>query len=193
MSTAIFPALIGQGWSVTKTPSFATRVQRAVSGRELRVLDMPNPLWTFTLTFSYLPVTDVNVLMGFFLSRQGAYDTFLFDDPTDDTVAAQQIGTGDGSTTVFQLGRALGDFYEAVTAPNHVSAVYFNGISQSGYSVDPTSGLLTVASAPAAGIAVTVDFTYYFRCRFLDDAAEFENLMHNLWQLKQLQFTSVLP
>jgi uncharacterized protein (TIGR02217 family) len=193
MTTAVFPLLLGQGWSMTKAPSFATRVQRAVSGRELRVLDMPNPRWTFTLTFTYLPVADLRTLMGFFLSRQGAYDTFLFDDPSDDSVAAQQIGSGDGSTTAFQLGRTLGGFYEPVTAPNQVTAVYFNGIAQGGYSVDPASGLLTVASPPAAGLAVTADFTYYFRCRFVDDVSEFENFMQNLWQLKQLQFTSVLP
>ena len=52
--TAIFPAHPGLGWSDSKTPRFATRVQRAVSGRELRVLDQPNPIWTWTLTYSML-------------------------------------------------------------------------------------------------------------------------------------------
>jgi len=36
--TAIFPALPGLGWSVTKAARFATRIQRAVNGRELRAL-----------------------------------------------------------------------------------------------------------------------------------------------------------
>lgn len=52
--TAIFPSLPGQGWSVTKSPRFATRIQRAVSGRELRALDQPYPLWTWTLTYPLL-------------------------------------------------------------------------------------------------------------------------------------------
>ena len=43
----IFPALPGLAWSVTKTPTFQTRIQRAVSGRELRALDYPYPLWQF--------------------------------------------------------------------------------------------------------------------------------------------------
>ncbi|MBV9861882.1 MAG: DUF2460 domain-containing protein [Alphaproteobacteria bacterium] len=193
MSTAVFPSLIGQGWSVAKAPGFATRIQRAVSGRELRVLDMPSPLWTFTLTFTYLPVADLQTLMGFFLARQGAYDTFLFDDPSDDAVFAQQIGIGDGSTTVFQLGRGLGGFFEPIAAPNRVGAVYLNGIVQGGYRVDAGTGLVTFATAPDAGLSITVDFTYYFRCRFLDDASQFENFMQNLWQLQKLQFVSVLP
>ena len=52
--TAIFPALPGLGWSVTKAPRFATRIQKAVSGRELRVLDQPYPIWTWTLTYALL-------------------------------------------------------------------------------------------------------------------------------------------
>ena len=49
-----FPTLVGQGWSVKKTPTWQTRIQRAVSGRELRVLDYPYPLWQFELTFEAL-------------------------------------------------------------------------------------------------------------------------------------------
>jgi len=45
----IFPALPGLSWGVTKTPTFQTRIQRAVSGRELRALDYPYPLWQFAL------------------------------------------------------------------------------------------------------------------------------------------------
>ena len=40
----VFPALPGLAWSVTKAPTFQTRIQRAVSGRELRALDYPYPL-----------------------------------------------------------------------------------------------------------------------------------------------------
>ena len=50
----VFPELPGLAWSVTKTPTFQTRIQRAVSGRELRALDYPFPLWQFTLVFAFL-------------------------------------------------------------------------------------------------------------------------------------------
>ena len=49
-----FPALPGLTWSVTKTPIFQTRIQRAVSGRELRALDYPYPLWQFALVYDFL-------------------------------------------------------------------------------------------------------------------------------------------
>ena len=50
----IFPTLPGLAWSVTKTPTFQTRIQRAASGRESRALDYPYPLWQFALVYDFL-------------------------------------------------------------------------------------------------------------------------------------------
>jgi uncharacterized protein (TIGR02217 family) len=210
---AIFPTLPGLGWSVSKAPRFATRIQRAVSGRELRVVDQPNPTWIWTLTYAVLRdehdtratsgpgvgYDELRTLMGFFLQQQGALQPFLFNDPTDDTVSAQPIGTGDGSTTVFQLVRSMGvglpsgGFAEPIIAPNVVSAIYFDGIVQSAaeYSVDPATGLVTFTAPPPAGQIITADFTYYFRVRFADDTADFENFLYQLWALKQLKLQSI--
>src|SRR5580704_6338067 len=165
--TAIFPALPGLGWSVTKAPRFATRIQRAVSGRELRVLDQPYPLWTWTLTYGVLRdqsdtrgpgglgvgYSELRTLMGFFLAQQGALTPFLFDDPTDDSITGQIIGTGDGSTTAFQLVRTMGGFAEPIVAPNVVSGAYLNGVLQSpsSYSVSTGTGIVTFTAAPPAG------------------------------------------
>ena len=201
----IFPALPGLAWNVTKTPTFQTRIQRAVSGRELRALDYPYPLWQFTLVFDFLrdnPAAgfdELRTLMGFFMLCQGAFGTFLFQDPSDDRVSGQQIGTGDTLRTVFQLQRTMGEtlpgggFLEPILAPNVVSAVYFNGIVQdpAGYSVDPMTGLVTFNVAPGNGLIITADYSYYFRCRFIDDSYAFENFMFQLWQLKKLTFISV--
>jgi uncharacterized protein (TIGR02217 family) len=211
--TATFPALPGLGWSVSKAPRFATRIQRAVSGRELRVVDQPNPIWTWTLTYSLLRdahdaraasgpgigYDELRTLAGFFLQQQGSFQPFLFADPTDDTASAQAIGTGDGSATVFQLVRTMGaalpggGFAEPITAPDAVSAIYFDGVRQSmsGYVVDAATGLVTFASPPPAGQLVTADFTYFFRVRFADDSTEFENFMFQLWALKQVRLQSV--
>ena len=205
--TAIFPSLPGQGWSVTKSPRFATRIQRAVNGRELRALDQPYPLWTWTLTFPLLRdcndtrapsspgpgYDELRTLAGFFLQQQGALQPFLFDDPTDDRVTAQFLGTGDSSRTMFQLVRNMGGFAEPITAPNTVSAIYFDAILQpaGNYTVDAATGLVTFTAPPPAGQSVTADFTYYFRVRFSDDTAEFENFMIQLWQARQIKLQSV--
>src|SRR5437762_4298137 len=113
--TAIFPSLPGLGWSVVKSPRFATRIQRAVNGRELRALDQPNPIWSWTLTYPLLRARsdarapsgagigydELRTLAGFFLQQQGALQPFLFDDPTDNAVIAQPLGAGDSSRTAF--------------------------------------------------------------------------------------------
>jgi hypothetical protein len=38
---------------------------------------------------------------------------------------------------------------------------------------------------------ITADFSYWFRCHFVDDSYDFENFMYRLWQLKKLTFISV--
>src|SRR5438270_598964 len=100
--TAIFPSLPGLGWSVVKSPRFATRIQRAVNGRELRALDQPNPIWSWILTYPLLRdrsdarapsgagigYDELRTLAGFFLQQQGALQPFLFDDPTDNAVGS---------------------------------------------------------------------------------------------------------
>ena len=180
-----------------------------ISGRELRIADQLNPIWTFTLTYEILRdkhdtrgpsglgagFDELRTLAGFFLQQQGAFAPFLFDDPTDDAVFAQAIGTGNSSTTVFQLVRNFGGFSEPIVAPNLVSAIYFNGVlqSSSGYTVDAATGLITFTAPPPSGQAISADFTYYFRVRFADDTAEFENFMYQLWSLKQVKLQSVLP
>jgi uncharacterized protein (TIGR02217 family) len=60
------------------------------------------------------------------------------------------------------------------------------------YSVDADTGLVTFETPPPAGEAVSADFTYYFRVRFADDTAEFENFMFQLWSLRQVKLQSVL-
>ena len=212
-----FPTLVGQGWSVKKTPTWQTRIQRAVSGRELRLLDYPYPLWQFELTFEALGdnlgapaaystsigsllATDLRTLLGFFMACQGAFATFLYSDPTDNTVFGQQIGIGNGVSTTVQLQRTFGvpgiaNFTEPMTAISAVYAVYFNGIRQpaTGWSVNLSTGLVTFIAPVASGVEITADFSYWFRCRFMSDAYTFENLMYRLWSLKKLDFISVLP
>lgn len=204
----VYPTLAGLSWSTIKAPRFATRVQKAISGRILRVVDQILPIWTWTLTYSLLRdgtdsrgtiglgtgFFELQTLVGFFLQQQGAFGGFLFDDPTDDKVIGQLIGTGDSATTIFQLVRTFGGFTENVIAPNIVTAIYFNGALQSsaGYSVDAATGLVTFTVAPPNTNVITADFTYYFLVRFAEDTAEFENFMFQLWELKQIKLESIL-
>lgn len=61
------------------------------------------------------------------------------------------------------------------------------GVTQSpaAYTITAT-GLLVFVTPPAAGSAITWSGTFYYRCRFLDDSADFSKFMQGLWELKKL-------
>lgn len=189
MSNAIFPTFPGLAWGVIKAPQFTTRIQRAASGRELRASLTAYPTYTFRLSFEFLRVSEFQQLLGFFLARRGAWDSFLFTDPDDNSVADYQIGTGDGNRTQFQLLRPCGGFIEPVENVNVIDAVKVDGVPRTpnvDYTVTST-GIVVFNPAPAVGQAVTWSGSYYYRCRFKDDAADFSQFMKQLWELKKCE------
>jgi len=205
MSTAVFPALAGLGWSVTRTELWKTRVQEAISGKETRIADWSYPRHQWALGFDFLrqgsfsgtTYGEFAALAGFFSLRQGGFDSFLYADADDSAVTGQAIGAGDGATTSFQLVRALGGFVEPILAPNAVSHVYLNGVAQSAgnYAVNAwgaaAPGTLVFTAAPGAGVPISADFTFYFPCRFLVDKLDFEKFMAALYQTKKIAFVSL--
>jgi uncharacterized protein (TIGR02217 family) len=199
VSLATFPALPGQGWSVIKTPRFSTRVASHSSGREVRSSLYAHALYEFELTFDGLDSSGANAglqsqslqtLMGFWLACGGQFGTFLYIDPSDGSVTNQVIAVGDGSTTSFTLGRAIGGYFEAVSYVTSVGSVTVNGVATSAYALAQPN-TITFATAPANGSPVAASFSYAFQCRFLDDQVEFENFMSGLWRAKSLKFRQV--
>jgi uncharacterized protein (TIGR02217 family) len=197
MSNAIFPALPGLGWNVKRTEVWKTRVQEAISGKEVRIADWSFPRHQWELTFDFLrsapSFTEWQSLIGFFDLRQGAFDSFLYADADDNAITDQPIGTGDGMTTTFQLVRALGGYSEPIIAPNIVTNIKVAGVVQGGgtYSVNAATGLVTFTAAPAGGASITASFSYYFRCRFSGDSIDFEKFMSQLWSAKSIKFLSL--
>ncbi len=201
----LLPVLPGLAWSRHKKPGFSTRVAQHVSGREVRVALMANPLYEFELAYdgltssaspiaaqSGLGASSLQSLMGFFMQLQGQFGTFLYPDPDDSSVAGQFIAEGDGSTASFVMGRTLGAWNEPVGWVLSIANVYLNGTAQlaSTYSLTAPN-ILTFTTAPGAGVAITADFTYAFQCRFVEDDLDFEEFMASLWKPGSVKFRSV--
>ena len=195
MSNYVLPVMPGQGWSVFKSPAYSTKIQTAVNGKELRSAWFVYPKYTFKLTFEVLrssaALLELQTMMGFFNSRQGSFDSFLYNDTTDNSVTAQGIGSGNGVQTVFPLMRSYGGNVELVMNVNAITGIYLNGTLTAAYTVDGF-GNVTFTSAPANGVAITWTGTYYYRCRFEKDAVNWENFMNQLWSLKELSFIGSL-
>lgn len=191
----VFPTFQGITWNITKTPNFNTTTHRSASGYEVRNALMQFPLWKFSLAFELLAdssslTSDLKKLVGFFNQCQGSFAAFLYIDPADNTVTAQNFGTGNGATVSFQLQRTYGGFTEPVQNLNAAPSIYVNGVLQTlttNYSISST-GLVTFVTAPPAAAALTWTGTYYYRVRFVNDTAEFNQFMYNLYELKKLEF-----
>lgn len=222
MSQTVFPELPGLKWSSKRSPIFRTLVQEAVSGRETRVRLWAYPRWRWELSYEFLRSDAVHAewqeLLGFWLQRGGAYDSFLFRDPEDCSASGEVIGTGDGFTTQFRMARTLGGYTEPTPDLANFPTIYVGGEAQAynvlvdgdgNYIVDGegnfitdgyepeyawtlnTVGVLTFAAAPPQGAAVTADFEYYWRVRFGDDEADFQTLWYKFWELRKIELRSL--
>lgn len=220
MSNVLFTPPPFLAWSVFKIPQLNTIVQTATSGKTTRAQLWSNPVWTFKLTWDAIKdlnatPADIDLLMDFFLSRAGSFDTFLFTDPSDFTVTTQNFGTGDGSTTSFQLTRNLATgFAESIQNVNGSPSIFISGALQTGpsshpfdsspfdpnvfdtgaalapaYTIGPT-GIITFTVAPIPNAALTWTGSFYYRVRFKNDLQEFEQFVSNFWSAKSVELIS---
>jgi uncharacterized protein (TIGR02217 family) len=195
MSNAIFPVLRGvKKGGRTKTPIFKTGIKTTTSDRELRTSYTAYPRWQYALPFEYLRSSQQHLewqtLVGFFLARGGDFDSWLYDDPDDNTVAAQTFAVGDGVTTQFRLVRALGGYVEPIAAVDGVAAFTADGVPVAP-AVDAMAGKVTFAAAPAAGVVLAWSGKFYFRCRFLQGRMEFTRFLKNFWSANKVEFISI--
>ena len=113
MSSLVFPSLAGLDIAVKRTPVFATKIQTAASGKELRASFQAFPRYRYELRMNFLRQAnnynalsdEAATLMTFLAQHKGAWDSFLFQDPYDSSDTAMGFGVGNGSTTAFQLQR----------------------------------------------------------------------------------------
>jgi uncharacterized protein (TIGR02217 family) len=207
MSTQVFPTLAGLEVEIKRTELWGgTTIQESVSGKRTGIQNWSYPRYLWELSASVLPSSsaltnaphsaDFQSLLGFFNSRGGRFDTFLFTDPDDYSVTGQTIDVGDTTTTAFQLIRTFGGFIEPVYAPHTVSSVYMNSVSQGSslWSVaswgSTAPGVLTFTSAPASSQTITADFSYYWPVRFDDDSMTYTRFLQYLYDNKSIKFSS---
>lgn len=199
MSTQTLPSLVGLGFDVIRTPVWDTVIQANISGKEVRMAQQTYPRWRWDLKYNILRADSTNHelqdLVGFFNARQGQFDTFLYADADDYTVTGQAIGTGDGTTTSFQLVRSFGGFVEPIYAPHTVSHVYDNGVDSGGWTVTDwgatNPGVVTYSVAPSDGDVITADFTFYWPVRMTSDSVPFNMFLSQYYSAQKFGFISV--
>jgi uncharacterized protein (TIGR02217 family) len=159
-----------------------TEIVTLASGFERRTSPLAWSRRRYLIATAARPLDEVAELVAFFEARRGRLSGFRFRDPADFKSCApsaqpaasdQAIGTGDGTRKAFPLTKIYGSGPEAVLRPiaKPVSgtvkiAVAGAALAAGAFSVDPTSGLVTLNTAPAAGAAVTAGFEFDTPVRF---------------------------
>jgi hypothetical protein len=207
--------LPGLGYNVKWSPKFYNmKTATTASGADIDVALAQYPLHDFELTYEFLRSWDPNVtaslefrtMMGFHLMLGGSVGRFCFKNVDDYCVSQQLIGTGDGATTTFTLARTYGAQGYTQTEPvgllntSEAFNAYLNGsstpVNPSLYSLNssnPCAQIITFATAPTNGYAVSVDMSYFYYCKFSENNLDFEKFMFNLWSLNKVQIHSCRP
>lgn len=161
MSTALFPGSLGSSaslpglaFSFHKRPKFATNKHVGASGVSVRNALMQYPIWEFEATYEFLEDSSganssLKSLMGFFLSRQAGFDTFLFKDKDDYLTTNDALGTADGVTTQFSFKRSLGGYSEKIGQIDQGQTISLYGSINESRSV-PGAAAYTITTTNSA-------------------------------------------
>lgn len=182
-----FPPDISYGSS--GGPEYATDVVISASGHEQRNISWVEARARYNVAHGVKTKAQLDALIAFFRARKGRAYGFRFKDWTDYQASNQNIGTGNGSATTFQLAKhyTSGSVTDTRPITKPVSGtvqVYKNGVLQtSGVSVNYATGEVTFSSAPASGHAIAASFEFDVPVRFDTDqlAATLDSYGTNSW------------
>jgi hypothetical protein len=139
------------------------------------------PKRIITLHYRFITKAEARTLWAFYIARKGSYEAFSFFYPVSNTYTTEYVGTGDGTTLVFNLPCKTASSY----------TLYVDGVAQTAGGTDYTFGALggadgadkaTFVAAPADGARITFSFTGYLkvRARFAEDNMDFETFYDRL-------------
>ncbi|OAN64843.1 DUF2460 domain-containing protein [Sphingomonas sp. TDK1] len=163
----LFPIALGREAEVA--PELSTAIVTSAGGAERR-----NAAWAQARTHydvgpGVRSEADIAALLAFFRARMGAARGFRLRDPFDFEAKEVAIGTGDGATARFQLVKSYGESVRRITRPvAGTLAVKVGGAAVTGFTLG-AGGVVTLASAPAAGAKVTASFLFDVPVRFAED------------------------
>lgn len=162
-----------------------TDIVALASGAEQRTSAWTRGRRRYLIATAARPLDELAELLAFFEARRGRLAGFRFRDPADFKSCApsaqpaatdQAIGVGDGARKVFPLTKTYGTgptpLARPITKPVAGAvkvAVAGVALAAGAFSVDATTGLVTLATAPAAGAAVTAGFEFDTPVRFDTD------------------------
>lgn len=187
-------------------PEFSTEVTETAGGFEKRNQNWSGARLRFNVATGVRTEADYEEVLSFFYGRAGRARAFRFQDWSDfkscgiDDAPAhddQVLGVGDGAKQFFQLQKSYVSgpvtYVRNITRPIAGTVkVGLGGINQpSGWSINHDTGLITFATPPAVGIAVSAGFEFDIPARFDIDRLEPIHLFQGAVQLPELPVVEV--
>ncbi|HZU62724.1 MAG TPA: DUF2460 domain-containing protein [Novosphingobium sp.] len=180
----VYPLPLGLDAHVS--PAFSTTITTTASGFEHRASVWRDARLSFDVGPGVRSEGDLGTLIAFFRARRGAARGFRLADPSDFSSngmtgvpgpADQALGTGDGATASFALVKAYGEAgcqqIRRITRPRAGTVrVSLGGVEQASGWTPGDGGMITFATAPAAGVAVAAGFCFDVPVRFEQDKLE---------------------
>ncbi|NHB78383.1 DUF2460 domain-containing protein [Rhodobacter calidifons] len=177
-----FPDNISRG--ARGGPERRTQIVELTSGAEERNASWANSRRRYDVAYGIRRADDLAAVVAFFEARNGRLHGFRFKDWADFKSCLpsqtpgptnQPIGTGDGAATLFHLTKrytsGAQSWSRTIAKPvAGTVTIALNGTPQAtGWSVSTATGLVTFATAPAAGVAITAGFEFDVPVRFDTD------------------------
>ncbi len=161
-------------------PERQTEIVRLASGAESRNARWSGSRRRWDVGGTVMRLDAAHDLLAFFEARGGRLNGFRFRDPVDwkscapgvaIAAADQGIGTGDGVATNFQLAKhytsGAETFARVIRKPVEGTVlIAVDGEPTTAFSVDLTTGVVTLENTPAEGVAVSAGFEFDTPVRF---------------------------
>lgn len=171
-------------------PERRTEIATLNSGHEQRNQRWAHSRRRYNAGYGVKSHADLQKVLDFFEERRGRFHSFLWRDAIDFSSAAagqatgpldQPLGTGDATTTTFQLvkryGTGLDPFDRKITKPiANTLRIAADGVERvsSDFNVDVLTGQVSFAVAPSLGTVLTAGFEFDVPVRFDSDRLEIE-------------------
>lgn len=172
---------------------FLTVVSESEGGKEQRYQKWIRPKRTFRIQLrarennpNSAVQSEADQIWRFYIRHKGRYDSFLFQNQSENPVTAETFGSGDGVRSVFYLGNKVslgtGDAIITPGSANVLRSIGGTGdyLSFSSYSIDESIGQITTNSPLPSGDVLRATYNFRYRVRFKDDNLSRESFVANL-------------
>lgn len=190
IETPRFPDSIAYG--ARGGPRFHTQISQNISGAEARQSTWDQDKGEWDLGLINRTSTETEALLTAFAAAKGRANGFRFHDfqTGEGSGTSEYLGTGDGTTQIFQLLKwyTIGSesYSRTITKPvSGTTIMTLNGtVTTPGY-VSTRTGLIYFNTPPSAGVVVRGTFDFDVPVRFDTDWLQLRRVDDSIWSWEQ--------